>query len=372
MSKAQDFYSSSSVAEDVALNPVKGKNITSGLGRFNSSGAPYRAILDQESSFHDGLETSTRSPPTQLHSSSSKFLASEDSPGSDILSWRQPSISSNSRGFPEFHPKPRFFSPSCGSDNLTWRQSCVRAKSVSRGFSKPRTSPVSSSLSQNFKERSSASQKSFTGNLDSRAFKMSFAQYLNKSSHDEEHLRYHEATAKRLHVSNIPFRYREHNLIMLFARFGTVLDAQIIYNEQGSMGFGFITMARDQDADVARLRLHGTIVEGRIIEVNSAHPKNSTPKPIQSRSSFSSISQSAQLPPSQVSIVWRKPQAFGSRRFGRASPRTLMEAEANFAEAQRNLLEFRQRVMVQERVNLGDGDFFKVRGEKFSRKILHN
>ena len=195
---------------------------------------------------------------------------------------------------------------------------------------------------------------------------MSLAQSLSKSRRDEEHLRYQEATPKRLHVSNIPFRFREHNLIMLFGQFGNVEDAEIIYNDKGSKGFGFITMARNQDADVARLKLNGTIVEGRIIEVNLATPKNSTSKSMSSGSSFSSFSQSTQLPPSQASIVWRKPQPFGPPRFARASPRTLMEAEANFAEAQRNLLQFRRQSMVEDRVNFGDGDSFEARAERFN------
>ncbi|VDP47266.1 unnamed protein product [Soboliphyme baturini] len=40
--------------------------------------------------------------------------------------------------------------------------------------------------------------------------------------------------AKRLHVSNIPFRFREPDLRAMFAKFGTVLAAEIIFNERGS------------------------------------------------------------------------------------------------------------------------------------------
>ena len=162
--------------------------------------------------------------------------------------------------------------------------------------------------------------------------KMSFAQTLSKSRCNEEIPRYQEAVPKRLHVSNIPFRYREHNLIMLFGQFGNIEDAEIIYNDKGSKGFGFITMARNQDAEVARLRLNGTIVEGRIIEVNPATPKNSTTKSMPSTSLVSIFPNSVPLPPSQESIVWRQPQLFGPKMFVRAIPRTLMEAEAKFAE----------------------------------------
>ncbi|KAK2161530.1 hypothetical protein LSH36_115g10006 [Paralvinella palmiformis] len=39
---------------------------------------------------------------------------------------------------------------------------------------------------------------------------------------------------KRLHVSNIPFRFREADLRNLLGQFGTILDVEIIFNERGS------------------------------------------------------------------------------------------------------------------------------------------
>ena len=39
---------------------------------------------------------------------------------------------------------------------------------------------------------------------------------------------------KRLHISNIPFRFREKDLKLLFGEFGIVLDAEIIFNDKGS------------------------------------------------------------------------------------------------------------------------------------------
>jgi len=78
---------------------------------------------------------------------------------------------------------------------------------------------------------------------------------------------------KRLHVSNIPFRFREFDLYKLFGRYGSVLDAEIIYNDKGSKGFGFVTMSRGKEADFARLLLNGWSIQGRVIEVNLATPK---------------------------------------------------------------------------------------------------
>ncbi|KAL6255892.1 hypothetical protein P5V15_013133, partial [Pogonomyrmex californicus] len=66
---------------------------------------------------------------------------------------------------------------------------------------------------------------------------------------------------KRLHVSNIPFRFRDPDLRAMFG------------------GFGFVTFANSADADRARERLHGTVVEGRKIEVNNATARVQTKKP---------------------------------------------------------------------------------------------
>uniref|UniRef100_A0A5K3FJ85 RRM domain-containing protein n=1 Tax=Mesocestoides corti TaxID=53468 RepID=A0A5K3FJ85_MESCO len=71
---------------------------------------------------------------------------------------------------------------------------------------------------------------------------------------------------KRLHVSNIPFRFREADLRQLLGPFGTILDVEIIFNERGSKGFGFVTFATPEEADKARENLNGTVVEGRKIE----------------------------------------------------------------------------------------------------------
>ncbi|XP_076067311.1 uncharacterized protein LOC143040306 [Oratosquilla oratoria] len=84
---------------------------------------------------------------------------------------------------------------------------------------------------------------------------------------------------KRLHVSNIPFRFRDPDLRNMFGKFGTILDVEIIFNERGSKGFGFVTFAAAADADRARDTLNGTVVEGRKIEVNNATARVQTKKP---------------------------------------------------------------------------------------------
>ncbi|XP_031726717.1 RNA binding protein fox-1 homolog 2-like isoform X5 [Anarrhichthys ocellatus] len=75
-----------------------------------------------------------------------------------------------------------------------------------------------------------------------------------------------KGTPKRLHVSNIPFRFRDPDLRQMFGQYGKILDVEIIFNERGSKGFGFVTFETSADAEKAREKLHGTLVEGRKIE----------------------------------------------------------------------------------------------------------
>uniref|UniRef100_A0A3Q3W3F8 RNA binding protein fox-1 homolog 2 n=1 Tax=Mola mola TaxID=94237 RepID=A0A3Q3W3F8_MOLML len=64
----------------------------------------------------------------------------------------------------------------------------------------------------------------------------------------------------------------------MFGQFGKILDVEIIFNERGSKGFGFVTFESSADAERAREKLHGTLVEGRKIEVNNATARVMTNK----------------------------------------------------------------------------------------------
>ncbi|KAM3725196.1 Sex determination protein [Dirofilaria immitis] len=88
-----------------------------------------------------------------------------------------------------------------------------------------------------------------------------------------------DSAPKRLHVSNIPFRFRDPDLRAMFEKYGPVTDVEIIFNERGSKGFGFVTMEKSADAEKARQELHGSSVEGRKIEVNCATARIHTKKP---------------------------------------------------------------------------------------------
>lgn len=87
-----------------------------------------------------------------------------------------------------------------------------------------------------------------------------------------------DSKQNRLHISNIPFRYREPDLRKLLEKYGVLTDVEIIFNDRGSKGFGFVTFANSADAESARQALNGIVVEGRKIEINYATARIMTKK----------------------------------------------------------------------------------------------
>ena len=50
------------------------------------------------------------------------------------------------------------------------------------------------------------------------------------------------------------------------------MDAEIIFNERGSKGFGFVTFSNGDDALKAKDDLNGKVIDGRKIEVSLVIP----------------------------------------------------------------------------------------------------
>ncbi|KAF6036858.1 RBFOX2 [Bugula neritina] len=153
--------------------------------------------------------------------------------------------------------------PLIGSDSSSKSVSSILCVT---GSTAPVTAESSSSTSTSSSIASGASITTSTSTTENGATNNSATDSSSKSG------------PTRLHVSNIPFRFREADLRALLGNFGTILDVEIIFNERGSKGFGFVTFQHSTEADMAREKLNGTVVEGRKIEVNSATARVMTKK----------------------------------------------------------------------------------------------
>ena len=78
----------------------------------------------------------------------------------------------------------------------------------------------------------------------------------------------------RLFVGSLPWSINNDSLRDLFAQFGEITDVFVVTDRDSgrSKGFGFITFAKEEDAQKA-LDMNGKEVEGRAIVVNVARPK---------------------------------------------------------------------------------------------------
>ena len=87
--------------------------------------------------------------------------------------------------------------------------------------------------------------------------------------------------SKKLFVGNIDWNVTEEELSALFAKYGTVEEATIIKDKFSGRpkGFGFVSLAKDSDADKAIAELDGQDFNGRPIVVKTALP----PKPREAR-----------------------------------------------------------------------------------------
>ncbi len=79
----------------------------------------------------------------------------------------------------------------------------------------------------------------------------------------------------KLYVGNLSFNTTENDLQDLFATIGPVTEVLLMQDRVTgkSRGFGFVTMATEQDAASAVSQFHGKSVEGRALTVNEARPR---------------------------------------------------------------------------------------------------
>ena len=79
----------------------------------------------------------------------------------------------------------------------------------------------------------------------------------------------------KLFVGNLSFQTTENDLQDAFAAFGTVTEANLMMDRATNRprGFGFVTMATDEEAQAAIEGMHGRELGGRALTVNVARPR---------------------------------------------------------------------------------------------------
>ncbi|AES67592.1 putative nucleotide-binding alpha-beta plait domain-containing protein [Medicago truncatula] len=82
----------------------------------------------------------------------------------------------------------------------------------------------------------------------------------------------------KLFVSRLSFYTTQQQLESLFSPFGVLTEATLItdQNTQRPKGFGFVSYKSEIEAEKARKALNGRIVDGRLIFVEHAKPKDSS------------------------------------------------------------------------------------------------
>ena len=86
--------------------------------------------------------------------------------------------------------------------------------------------------------------------------------------------------AKKLFVGGLAYSVTSSELRELFAKFGTVISADVIMDKftNQSKGFGFVEMENDAEADEAISKLNETMFADRKITVNVARPREDRPR----------------------------------------------------------------------------------------------
>jgi len=81
--------------------------------------------------------------------------------------------------------------------------------------------------------------------------------------------------SQRIFVGNLPFSATNAQLNELFGKHGEVVSAEVVTDRfsDHSRGFGFIEMAKAEEATAAIAALSGHELDGRALTVNEARPR---------------------------------------------------------------------------------------------------
>lgn len=83
----------------------------------------------------------------------------------------------------------------------------------------------------------------------------------------------------KLYVGNLPYTFRDEDLLQAFAAHGTVTSAKVMMERDTgrSKGFGFVEMGNDAEAQAAINGMNGQQYGGRGLVVNEARPMEARP-----------------------------------------------------------------------------------------------
>jgi RNA recognition motif-containing protein len=86
--------------------------------------------------------------------------------------------------------------------------------------------------------------------------------------------------ASKLFVGSLPYSTTDEQLEQIFAAFGKVVSAKVIFDRDTnrSKGFGFVEFETDDEAKAAVTGLNETEVDGRKIIVSEAKPREERPR----------------------------------------------------------------------------------------------
>lgn len=88
----------------------------------------------------------------------------------------------------------------------------------------------------------------------------------------------------KVFVGNLDFQTKESELVAQFGQAGKVISANIITRGPRSLGYGFVEMESEEDANKAVALMHKKEVDGRPINVEVAKPRDETATSAEPRS----------------------------------------------------------------------------------------
>lgn len=83
----------------------------------------------------------------------------------------------------------------------------------------------------------------------------------------------HRMSNNMLSVGNLSFNTTDRDLQDAFAAYGTVVATNLMTDRTTGRPFGFVTMSSDEEAGIALAALNGKSLDGRVLTVNAARPR---------------------------------------------------------------------------------------------------